>query len=409
VYSGPITLASAKTIQAIAVATGLGNSTVASASYTLVAAAPVVTPAGGSYSGSVSVTMTTATPGAKIYYTTGGNIPTTSAPVYSGPIIVSANQTLKAIAGQTGFTASAVVTNSYIISAAAAIPTFSPVSGSYSSAQSVTISDATAGATIYYTTDGTTPTASSTVYSGPVSVGATETLKAIAAVTGLSNSAIGTSAYTITTVTPTVNFAAGFTAPNLNLYGATITNGALQLTDGGSGENYLVWYLKPVNVQAFTTDFNFQDTAAIADGFTFVVQNSPSGVWALGGGGGNLGYTGIGSSVAIKFDIYNDGGEGIDSTGFYINGAAPTVPSLDMTTSGVNLRNGNILHAHVTYDGTTLILTLTDTVTGANFTTSTPINIPSTVGANTAYVGFTASTGASTAVQKILNWTYTVN
>jgi hypothetical protein len=54
-------------------------------------------------------------------------------------------------------------------------------------------------------------------------------------------------------------------------------------------------------------------------------------------------------------------------------------------------------------------MTLTDTVTGANFTTSTPINIPSAVGGNTAYVGFTASTGASTAVQKILNWAYTVN
>ena len=409
VYSGPITITSAKTIQAIAIASGLSASTVASASYTLAAAAPVISPAGGSYFGSVSVTMTTATPGANIYYTINNTTPTTNSSLYSGPILVSANEVVKAITVETGFTTSAVVTNTYTISAATATPTFSPVSGSYTSAQTVTISDATAGATIYYTTNGTAPTTSSSVYSGPITVSTTETLNAIAVAASLSNSAVGTSAYTISAATPAVNFASGFTATNLNLYGATITNGALQLTNGGAGENYLAWYLKPVNVQAFTTDFNFQDTTATADGFTFVLQNSPSGVWALGGSGGNLGYTGIGSSVAIKFDLYNDAGEGTDSTGFYINGAAPTMPSLDMTTSGVNLRSGNIMHAHVTYDGTTLILTITDTVTGASFTASTPINIPSTVGGNTAYVGFTASTGAYTATQKILTWTYTVN
>ena len=409
VYSGPITITSAKTIEAIAIASGLSASTVASASYTLAAAAPIANPAGGSYSGSVSVALTTATPSANIYYTINNTTPTASSSLYSGPIIVTANEVIKAITVETGFTSSAVVTNTYTISAAAAIPTFSPVSGSYASAQTVTISDATAGATIYYTTNGTTPTTSSAVYSGPIAVSASETLNAIAVAASLSNSAVGTSPYTISTVAPTVNFASGFTSTNLNLYGATITNGALQLTDGGAGENYLAWYLQPVNVQTFTTDFNFQDTSATADGFTFVLQNSSKGVWALGANGANLGYAGIGSSVAIKFDLYNDAGEGTDSTGFYVNGAAPTVPSVDMTTSGVSLRSGDILHAHVTYDGTTLILTVTDTVTGANFTTSTPINIPSTVGGNTAYVGFTASTGAYTAIQKILNWTYTVN
>ena len=67
------------------------------------------------------------------------------------------------------------------------------------------------------------------------------------------------------------------------------------------------------------------------------------------------------------------------------------------------------MHAHITYDGTTLTLTLTDTVTNATFTTSTAINIPTTVGANTAYVGFTGGTGGLAAVQNVLNWTYTVN
>jgi len=61
----------------------------------------------------------------------------------------------------------------------------------YTGAQSVTITDATPGATIYYTTNGTTPTAASAVYTGPMSVGASETLQAIAAASGYTASAVG--------------------------------------------------------------------------------------------------------------------------------------------------------------------------------------------------------------------------
>ena len=79
----------------------------------------------------------------------------------------------------------------------AAIPTFSPAGGTYSSGQSVTISDATGGATIYYTTNGTTPTTTSTVYTSPVSISATETIEAMAIASGLSQSAVASSTYTI--------------------------------------------------------------------------------------------------------------------------------------------------------------------------------------------------------------------
>src|SRR5258705_8422940 len=60
-----------------------------------------------------------------------------------------------------------------------ATPTFSPAGGTYSQSQTVTISDATSGATIYYTTDGSTPTTSSTVYSAPISVTQTTTIRAM--------------------------------------------------------------------------------------------------------------------------------------------------------------------------------------------------------------------------------------
>ncbi len=83
-----------------------------------------------------------------------------------------------------------------------ATPTFSPAGGTYSSAQSVTFSDTTSGATIYYTTNGTTPTTASTVYTGPVSVTTTETIRAIAVASGLSQSGVASSTYTIESQAP---------------------------------------------------------------------------------------------------------------------------------------------------------------------------------------------------------------
>lgn len=80
---------------------------------------------------------------------------------------------------------------------AAATPTFSPAAGTYNSAQAVTISDSTAGATIYFTNDGTTPTTSSAIYSSPIAVNSTQTLMAIAAASGYNNSSVASATYTI--------------------------------------------------------------------------------------------------------------------------------------------------------------------------------------------------------------------
>jgi hypothetical protein len=77
-------------------------------------------------------------------------------------------------------------------------PTFDPAAGAYSSSQSVTISDATAGTTIYYTTDGSTPTTSSSVYSGAITVSATETLSALATESGDNNSSVAQAVYILT-------------------------------------------------------------------------------------------------------------------------------------------------------------------------------------------------------------------
>ncbi len=82
--------------------------------------------------------------------------------------------------------------------AATATPTFTPPGGSYSSTQSVKILDTTVGAAIHYTLNGTAPTAASPVYSVPISVTATETIKAIAIAPGYGTSAVASATYTLT-------------------------------------------------------------------------------------------------------------------------------------------------------------------------------------------------------------------
>ncbi len=80
-----------------------------------------------------------------------------------------------------------------------AAPTFSPAAGTYAAAQTVTISCITSGAAIYYTTDESTPTTSSQVYSGPITVSANTTIKAYAVKAGMPDSEVVSSTYSINT------------------------------------------------------------------------------------------------------------------------------------------------------------------------------------------------------------------
>jgi hypothetical protein len=181
------------------VLTGHTNSGVASAVYTIetAAATPAFSKAAGTYPATQTVTITDATAGAIIYYTTNGTAPTTSSARYTAPINVAATETVKAIAVLTGHLNSAVASVAYVIDTPAANPTFSKAAGTYSASQSVTITDATPGATIYYTTNGSTPTASSIKYVGPITVAATEKVQAIAVLAGHLNSSVVAISYII--------------------------------------------------------------------------------------------------------------------------------------------------------------------------------------------------------------------
>jgi hypothetical protein len=93
--------------------------------------------------------------------------------------------------------------------------------------------------------------------------------------------------------------------------------------------------------------------------------------------------------------------------GVYTGGVSPQGNSVSLVGSGLNLHSGNPFHAHIVYSGNTLTLTLTDKTTSATVTKTFAVNIASSVGGTTAYVGFTGSTGAYTSIQNILDWTYT--
>jgi hypothetical protein len=200
-YSGPITVASSETITAIAIASGTPSSP-ATATFVIniasapAAAPPTFNPAAGTYSAVQQVILNDATSGAVMYYTLDGSVPTTSSTAYSGPINVTTSETIKAIATAPGFSTSAVASAAYTINLAVPPPTFDPPAGTYTSAQSVSLSDTASGAIIYYTVDGSTPTTSSTVYSGPISVATSETINAIA-VAGGQTSPVATAIYTI--------------------------------------------------------------------------------------------------------------------------------------------------------------------------------------------------------------------
>lgn len=188
-------------------------------------AAPVFTPPAGSYASKTALAVTLSdadatetsagVSNATFYYTTNGNTPTTSSTKYNGTsITVSKTQTLKAIAKVPGYSSTSGVSSAaYTIgsSTVADTPVFSPAAGTYSSAQTVYLSDSTDGSgstgnTIYYTTNGSTPTTASTIFSnppccvgssGPITVSATTTIKAIAAASGYTNSAVASATYTI--------------------------------------------------------------------------------------------------------------------------------------------------------------------------------------------------------------------
>jgi hypothetical protein len=211
-YSGTISVPKGTTIYAVAGGSGYGDSGVSSSAYNITGSAstPVFNQPGGTWQGNQTVELTAAHGNVICYNTTGspatnGSTGCTTGTLYSTPITVSSNQTLYAVAGGTGFTDSGVGSAVYVISPFAVTsgvtgvfpanaPTMSPVPGTYTGAQSVTLTSSTSGSNICYILAASPPTlmpqpdslggcVTGTAYSGAISVSSSQTLYAAAGTT----------------------------------------------------------------------------------------------------------------------------------------------------------------------------------------------------------------------------------
>jgi hypothetical protein len=231
-YSGPITVASSETIHAVAIATGYSRSQAASAAYTIAptAAAPTFSVPSGNYTSSQFVSIA-ATPGAAIYYTVTGNVVSLPSVLFTGPITISSSETLNAIAIAPGFSQSPSASVSYIITPPAPPPQILPAGGIYAAAQMVSIVPPIPGASIFYTTDGTIPTAAAAPYTGPIAVMSSKVIRAIAIVSGYSPSPA-------TSVTFSIQSPLNLTLPSVlpQAFAGAPYSAAIQAS--GEGPNY---------------------------------------------------------------------------------------------------------------------------------------------------------------------------
>lgn len=186
----------------------------------------------------------------------------------------------------------------------------------------------------------------------------------------------------------------------------------LRLTSALGGQDGSAFSNTALNATKFSSFFKFRISkrgVTGADGFAFVIQaNSPN---AIGYAGGDLGYSGIGNSVAIEFDTYYNGEHNdinANHIGIDINGSVNHDGTLPVKRVFPSLSNAQIWYVWLDYDGTKLEVRLSPTeIRPIKAKLKAKLNIPEILGNVThAYVGFTAATGGSWENHDILAWEY---
>ncbi len=183
---------------------------------TLQVADPVITPGDGNYIDSVVATISTTTPNASIRYTTTGLEPTETSASYTGPLTFKNYTPLRVRAFRSGYAPSQIVSAVYFVTNSIVPPTFNPAGGAFSEPVYVTMYSSLPGAAIRYTTNGSTPSITSPLYTNPVPVNTTGTVKARAFV-GASISATAEAAFVIA-----VQAAIPTITPNGGSYSGTV-------------------------------------------------------------------------------------------------------------------------------------------------------------------------------------------
>ena len=228
VHLGTISITQSQTLKVKAWKSPMPPSDTTTRVYTLQVTAPTVAPNGGTnLTTTQNVVLSTTTPGATVRYTTDGSTPTVASPAYASPIPISTYTVLKAIGFKAGWSDSTQSAPTFSFNyGTLAAPTVTPTAGPYTTSVAVTMSSPQSGATIRYTTNGSTPIASSTAYTGPVTLTATTTIKAKVFHPDYTTSAETSRAYELVTAAPTFSLAPGSYAAGTAVTVSTATPGA---------------------------------------------------------------------------------------------------------------------------------------------------------------------------------------
>ena len=305
---------------------------------------PVTTasPGGGTYTSAVNVTLSV-NEAATTYYTTDGSTPTTGSSVYGSPIAISADATLQFFSVDTAGNSEAVQSESYVISVGSdttpPVTTASPAGGSYSAAVDVTLS-VNEPATTYYTTDGSTPTTGSSVYSGPINLSSDATLQFFSVDASGNSETVQSESYT---------FTSGGSMTLTSIDGEDGFVGQLW-ADGSSTAVHKVGDKGMFNTDTFRLILSF-DTGALPPGVTVtgatltIYRASMSGnVQSLSV---DLGSPDFGSSTALVRSDYNAAATQFGAFTLAVPSSNGASSSAALPSSSLSLVSGNRLQVRL--------------------------------------------------------------
>ncbi|HOD41470.1 MAG TPA: chitobiase/beta-hexosaminidase C-terminal domain-containing protein, partial [Candidatus Wallbacteria bacterium] len=349
-YSAPIVISRSMTVKAMAAKPGMLYSETATAAYVLKVKMPSFAPPAGNYMDTQSVTISCQTPNAAVHYTIDGSEPTAASALFTSPIIVAHNLTIKAVGVKSGLVNSDVAVAAYTVQPKAAKPQLIPPGGVYNSARSVTITTATAGAAVKYTLDGTEPSISSATYSGAINVSAATEIRAIAVKSGMLNSDTARETYVIDNAlqmveTPSFAPPGGVynSAQNVTISSATSGADIYYTLDGSYPGVSSQKYLTPLSVDSSRTI----RAIAVKQGMAYSAEASasyvikaaaPSFTPAAGtyNGAQNITITSATAGAIIKYTL--DGSEPGASVG--LTYSQPVAVTQNVTLKAIAIKNG---------------------------------------------------------------------
>ena len=332
--------------------------------------------------------------------------------IFGTPTNAEADNVTVQVQDQFGNVAQAVFT--IVVSLQAATPAFNPGAGTYSSAQSVTISDSTPGATIYYTTDGSTPTTASAVYSTPINVAASETVNAMATAPGYAQSNVGSATYTISSASLPAPQQLIF--PNAHMMSSYNGEYGSDATYNGAGPGYGgTYYAAELNLlNAYHTGFKGYVMVTVSRRLeNYAATQNLAAVAAASGGA--AGATGAALQSAINTQY--PGFVSIIQKAFYLQQCLNPGDWFGLIINATYLSPNNITNAVITQDWTQTsappvvpkdLMNCGGGITVPNnygSTVMTHYNVDPLYNGSNGYGFFCANLGSSTAFNELLpNW-----